>query len=133
YPPAGPGYHQGPSPAGYYPPSQPPGYPDGGYPAAAYGSPPPYGQDYRSGVSDGEEFVPHSGSGPAPGPDAPWGGLLATGPFPAATGDPEPGDYNDHRDHYRDVTPGADPRYRGPVPPRDYAPPGYQPPSGYAS
>ena len=85
------GYYQaGPPPPAYYPQDRRgpgPGYPQDQYPAAEYRGPQPYDQGYAYGVSEGEEFVPHSGSGAAePGPDAPWGGLLATGPLPAAAG-----------------------------------------------
>jgi hypothetical protein len=134
YPPPDQGYYQaGPPPPAYYPQDRRgpgPGYPQDHYPAAGYPGPQPYDQGYAYGISEGEEFVPHSGSGAAePSPGAPWGGLLATGPFPAA-GRQEPRDYDESRGRYPDA---ADPRYPGPVPPRGYPQPaGGEPPAGYA-
>jgi hypothetical protein len=139
YPPADQGYYQaGPPPPAYYPQDRRgpgPGYPQDHYPAPGHGRPQPYDQGYAYGVSDGAEFVPHSGSGTAePSPDAPWGGLLATGPIPAA-GDQEPRGYQERHGRYPDA---GDPRHQGPMPPRGYPQrPGPQapvgpPPSGYA-
>jgi hypothetical protein len=139
YPPADQGYYQaGPPTPTYYPQDRGgpgSGYPQDHYPAAGYRGPEPYDQGYAYGVGQGEEFIPHSGPGTAePSPDAPWGGLLASGPIPAAGGQ-EPRGYDESRARYPDA---GDPRYRGPMPPRAYPQPpdgqpqGGQPPAGYA-